>query len=87
MHLFKKYNTGQDSPTLLKQKEIFNKIINERRDKILELSEKINYDDLTYHFKVSNIREKSFNDFDKAFSSFEKIRDGNITLENQLKMK
>ena len=37
------------------QKEIFSKLIHERRDEILELSKKSNYDDLAYHFKGRNI--------------------------------
>ena len=45
------YNTARYSPTLSKQKEVFNKFIDERYDKILELSKKNIHDDLTYHFK------------------------------------
>ena len=33
----------------------------------LKLSEKVNYDNLTYHYKGKDIVEKSFNDFDNAF--------------------
>ena len=44
---------------------------------MLELIKKINYDDLTYHFKDRNIPEKSFNDFDNAICLFKMIRDGN----------
>ena len=40
---------------ILKQKEIFNKPIDEKRNEILELSEKIIYGELTYHFKDRNI--------------------------------
>ena len=45
------YDTARYSPTLSKQKEVFNKFIDERYDKILELSKKNIHDDLTYHFK------------------------------------
>ena len=45
------YDTARYSPTLSKQKEVFNKLIDERYDKILELSKKNIHDDLTYHFK------------------------------------
>ena len=39
-----------DHPTLLKQQQKFNKLIDEKRDKILELSEIINHSYSTYHF-------------------------------------
>ena len=39
-----------DEPTLLKQKEIPNKLVDEKRDKLLELSKIINYGYSTYHF-------------------------------------
>ena len=45
------YDTARVSPTLSKQKEVFNKLIDERYDKILEVSKKKIHDDLTYHFK------------------------------------
>ena len=50
--------------------KIFNKLIDKRRDEILELTEKINYEDLMYHFKIKNICENSFNDFDNVFKFF-----------------
>ena len=54
---------------------------------MLELSKKINYDDLAYHFKGKYICEKSFNDFNIVFSFLRKIRDGNITLGKAKKIK
>ena len=39
-------------------KKIFDKFIHERCDKILELSEKINYDALTSHFQSKHLGEK-----------------------------
>ena len=54
----------------------------EKRDEILKLKEKTNYDDLTYHYCNSkNKGNKRFTDFDNEFSFFKKIRDGSITLE------
>ena len=64
------YDTKKYSPEFLRQKEIFNKLVDERRNEILELSEKMNYNNLTYNFKDKNICEKSFNDFDNAISLF-----------------
>ena len=56
MHLLKNTITTVKniSPILLKQKEIFNKLIVEKRDEILKLSRTINYDDLKNHFKSKN---------------------------------
>lgn len=51
----------------MKQKQIFNKLISERRDESIQLSEKVNYDDLTNHFKERYINEKSFNQFADSF--------------------
>ena len=58
--LIKKYDfdTEKHRPTLLKQKETFNKLIDDRHDEIIELSKKINYDDLMYHFKSKYFRKK-----------------------------
>ena len=43
-----------DSPNILKQKEIFNNVVDEGCNEILTLYKKINYDDLTYNFKNKN---------------------------------
>ena len=45
---------------ILKQKKMFNKPIDEKRNEILELSEKIIYGELTYYFKDRNIPENFF---------------------------
>ena len=82
------YDSEKDSPELLKQKQIFNKLKrwnNKRHDEILELSKKINYEYLMYHFKDRHAREKSSNNFDNAISFLKNIRDGNITLEKPKK--
>ena len=42
----------KNRPLLLKQREISNKLLDRRRDEILELNKRNNYDDLTFHFKV-----------------------------------
>ena len=58
------------------------------RGEILVLSKKNNYDDLTFHFKGKNIGNKSFKNFDDAFSFFAKIKKYNIIiLENAYKIK
>ena len=40
---------------------------------LLELSKKINYDVLKFHFKSKNIGDKRSNNFNEAFSSWEVI--------------
>ena len=47
----KKYDCDyEDSPLISKQKEIFNKLADERLKKITELDEKVNRDDLVYKY-------------------------------------
>ena len=62
-----------------KQKEIFNKLVNERLEEIAKLGKKINPDELIYRYKGSTADEK-FNEFDNAFSLLDKLRDGKIDL-------
>ena len=52
------YNTEKDNLTILTQKEVLNKLISKKYDEISELSEKTNYDDLTYHFQDKHFVEK-----------------------------
>ena len=61
MHLLKNITMIMKKIWYLKQ-EIFNKLIHEKRDELLKLSQRNNYDDLTYRSKGKNIAEKSFND-------------------------
>ena len=53
---------------------------------ILELSKKINHNHLTY-YKNKNIADKNFNNFRDALSFLKKIRDDNIMLKKQYKIK
>ena len=41
----------KDTPFISKQKELFNKLIDERLEKIIDLDEKVNRDDLIYKYK------------------------------------
>ena len=68
---------------MLKNKK--NTFIDERCNEILELSKKIDYDDLKYLNKDKKIRENSFNGFDNTFSFFKNMKDGNIMLEKTSK--
>ena len=55
---------------------MFNELVNERIKEILELNEKVNYDDLIYRYK-GNTSDEKFNTYDNAFSLLD-----NITLTN-----
>lgn len=46
------YDIKKDSTSFLKQKEIFNKLINEKYDKILKLNEEIDFNNLKYSLKM-----------------------------------
>ena len=72
--LVKKYDDAKSNSDLfLKQKETFNKIVNERKDETIELTEINNFDDLTYYYKNHNASQK-FNNFDNTFILFEEIK-------------
>ena len=74
----------KDSKSILEQKEIFNKLVNERKDKIIELTEKINLDDLTYYCKDNSAPQK-FDNFDNGVTLFDKIKNGKIMLKDKKK--
>ena len=61
---------------ILKQKEMFNELVDERIKDILKLNEKVDYDDLIYRYK-GNTSDEKFNTYDNAFSFLD-----NITLTN-----
>ena len=48
---------------ILFHKEIFEELVKERFDEIIELADETNFDDLIYHFK-GNTARKRFNDFE-----------------------
>ena len=62
-----------------KQKEIFNQLVDERLDEIIDIDEKVNTGDLIYKYK-GHTADATFNEFDNGFSLLDKIRDGKITL-------
>ena len=75
-----KYDS-KDTPFISKQKEIFNKLEDERVEKINDLDKKINRDDLIYRYK-GNVADTKFNEFDNALDIINKIRDGRKDLTN-----
>ena len=75
---------------MLEQKEIFNKLVDERREKIADLDKKVNRDDLIYRYRGSTADAK-FDKFDNALNIINKIQNGEISLadvkNNQEKFK
>ena len=81
---------AEDTPFISKQKEIFNEVVDERREKITDLDKKVNSDDLIYRYK-SNTADVKFDEFDNALNIINKIENGEIRLadvkSNQEKFK
>ena len=74
----------KDIPLIQKQKEVFNKLVDQRIEEITNLDKKFNPDDLIYRCKGSTADAK-FNEFDNGFSLLHKIRDGKISLADEKK--
>ena len=62
-----------------KQQEIFNKLVDQRLEKITNLDKKVTLDDLIYRYKGFTA-DATFNEFDNAFSYLDKKRDGKMSL-------
>ena len=69
-----KYDT-KDTPFISRQKEIFNKLVDERIEKITDLDEKVNRNYLIYRYKTV-VAGTKFNEFDNALGIINKTRDG-----------
>ena len=59
----------------LNKKKIFNKLVDERLEKITDLDKKVNSDDLIYRYK-GRLADTKFDEFDNALGIINKIRDG-----------
>ena len=68
-----------------KDKEIFKELVKEIFDKMIELTDEINENDLVYYFKGNSTR-KRFYDFNNGIKLFEKIRSGEMRLEETEKL-
>ena len=72
----KKYKYDpNDTPFISEQKEIFNKLVDEKLEKITDLDEKVNKDDLIYRYK-GKFADAKFDEFDNALGIINKIRNG-----------
>ena len=75
---------AEDTPFISKQKEIFNELVDERREKITDLDEKVNSDYLIYRYK-DNTADTKFDNFDNALNIIKKIQTGEIELKLKIK--
>ena len=72
----KKYTYDpNDTLFISKQKEIFNKRVDEKFEKTTDLDEIVNNDDLMYRYK-GKFADTKFDEFDNALGIINKIRDG-----------
>ena len=73
-----------------KQKEIFNKLVDERLDEITKLAKEVNHDDLIYRNK-DKTPNGNFNTYDNALNLLDKIKNTKIKLadvkKDQIKFK
>ena len=76
----KKYTYDpNDTPFISKQKEIFNKLVDKRLEKITDLDKNVNRDDLICRYK-GRLTDTKFAEFDNALGIINKIRDGKNNL-------
>ena len=69
----KKYTYDpNDTPFISRQKEIFNKLVDERLEQITDLDKKVNSDDLMYRYKGKFAGTK-FDVFENALGIIKKI--------------
>ena len=81
VNTIKKYTyDDKDTPLISKQKEIFNKPVDERLEEITNLDKKkVNSDYLIYRYE-GNIPDEKFHKFDNVFSVLDIIKSGEISL-------
>ena len=81
---------SEDTPFISRQKDIFKELVDERREKITDLDEKVDSNDLIYRYKGSTANA-NFDEFDNAFNIINKIQNDEIELadvkKNQEKLK
>ena len=68
-----------------KDKEMCHELVKKRFDKIFELTNEISQNDLIYYFK-GNSTSKTFDDFNNSIKHFEKIKSGEMKLEETKKL-
>ena len=68
-------NDSKDTPFISRQKEIFNKLVDERLEKISDLDERVNRDNSIYRYK-GKLADTKLDRFYNALDIINKIRDG-----------
>ena len=69
-----KDNKSADNKNLSKSKEIFEELSNERMREIQNISEKIDFNNLTYHFESPNLAPISFIGFRGTLNIYNEIK-------------
>ena len=78
----KKYAYDDENTLFIsKQKEIFNELVDKRLEKLTNLDKKVNSDGLIYRYK-SNTDDTKFDKFDNVPNIINKIRNGEISLND-----
>ena len=77
--IIKRTCDDEDSPLISKQKEIFNKTVDERLDEITKLHKKVNLDDLIYRYK-GKTSDGNFDRYNNALNIIDKMKNGKIKL-------
>ena len=76
----KKYTyDDEDSPLISKQKETFNKLVDEKLNEITKLDKKVNHDDLIFRYKGKS-PDENFDTYDNALNLINKIKNDKIKL-------
>ena len=68
-----------DSPIVIKEKEIYNKLTEKSFDKINKLDKSVDTNKLVFKYR-DNTADQDFSKFDNALDLINKIRDGEISL-------
>ena len=72
---------SDDNENHLKYKEVFNELSNERIGELYNISKEIDFNNLIYHFKGSNITPIHFTDFRGPMHIYNEIKNSNISIE------
>ena len=72
---------------LEKQKEIFNRLVEERALEFSDVKDKIDPNNLVYVFKTEGNRPKDFGNNQMPLKLFEDLRDGNVSPKDQARFK
>ena len=76
----KAIESGSNDNKPIITKEIYNKILEERMDKILEMSKEIDYSNLVYHFKGPT-HPVNFAIFGGPMYTYNQLKNGDISLQ------